>query len=146
MNQYYADQIKKIDFYKSRITNDLARRGIYPDDERINKQIKNINTMLGIFQYKAVSSGETFDTKKFNEDVEYIYQDLKILYELVYELTIKEFEELQIYCETHLTELRKMAEHYQYRTKLELDSTYLGTTVLYQSNSYNSSMNNGTNY
>lgn len=143
MEKYYSDQIKKIDYYRSRVINDLAKKGIYPEDERINKQIKNINTMLGIFQYKAVSANETFDSKKFNDDLSYIYQDLKILYELAYELTVKEFEELQTYCEVHLTELKKMAEHYQYKTKLELDSTYLGTTVFYQNDGYNITMDNG---
>lgn len=141
---YYSDQLKKIDYYKSRIINDLAKKGVYPEDNRINKQIKNIDTMLGVFQYKPVAFGEEFDTKKFNDDLECIYQDLRILYELAYELTVKDFEELQTYCETHLSELNKMARHYQYRTKLELDSTYLGTTVLYQSDGYNALMDNGT--
>ena len=143
MKEYYQDQIKKLNYYRSRIVNDLARRGIYPEDNRVNRQIKNIDTMLGIFQYKSVIAGEAFDTKKFNEDLEHIYQDIRILYELAYELTVKEYEELQTYCELHLTELKKMAEHYQYKTKLELDSTYLGNTVLYQSQGFNSSMDNG---
>lgn len=143
MENYYSDQLKKIDYYRSKIINDLAKRGIYPEDQRVNKQIKNIDNMLGIFQYKAVAAGETFDTKKFNDDLECIYQDLKILYELAYELTVKEFEELQTYCEVHLSELKEMARHYQYKTKLELDSTYLGTTVFYQSKGYNSTMENG---
>ena len=142
MEKYYSDQIKKIDYYRSRIINDLAKRGIYPDDDRVNKQIKKIDTMLGVFQYKPVGRNEPFDAKKFNEDISAIYQDLKILYELAYELSIKDLEELQTYCEIHLTELKKMAEHYKYKTKLELDSTYLGNTVFYQSHGFNSSMKN----
>lgn len=140
----YADQKKKIEYYSSRIIQDFARKGIYPDDRRISEQISNINTMSSILQYIEVGRNELFDTDKFNEDMLRIWQDLKILYELAYEITVKDYEELQLWCETHLSELQNMASTYRYKTSLELNTTYLGTTIFYQSSGFNVTNSNGT--
>lgn len=139
----YADQQKKISYYYSRIIQDLAQKGIYPDNDRIQKQISNIDSMLGIFQYTNVGRSEEFDTKKFNEDMLRIWQDLKILYELALEITVKDYEELQIWCETYLTELQNMAKRYRYKTSTEMEQTYLGTTILHQSSGFDINNNNG---
>lgn len=140
----YADQKKKIEYYRSRIIQDFARRGIYPDDTRVATQISNLNSMLGIFQYMNIGRNEYFDTAKFNEDMLRIWQDLKILYELAYEISVKDYEELQLWCEVHLTELQNMAASYRYKTSLELNSTYLGDTVFYQSTGFDVTNSNGT--
>jgi len=140
----YADQKKKIEYYRSRIIQDFARKGIYPDDARVSAQISNIDTKLGIFQYINSSRNEIFDTAKFNEDMLRIWQDLKILYELAYEVTVKDYEELQLWCEVHLTELQNMADTYRYKTSLELNSTYLGKTIFYQSTGFSTVNNSGT--
>lgn len=140
----YADQKKKIEYYKARIIQDFARKGIYPDDSRISSQISNINTMSSILQYIDVGRNESFDADKFNEDMLRIWQDLKILYELAYEITVKDYEELQLWCETYLSELQNMASTYRYKTSLELNSTYLGTTIFYQSSGFDITNNNGT--
>lgn len=139
----YADQQKKINYYYSRITQDLVRKGIYPDNDRIQKQISNIDSMLGIFQYTNVGKSEEFDANKFNEDMLRIWQDLKILYELALEITVKDYEELQTWCETYLTELQNMAKRYRYKTSTEVEQTYLGTTILHQSSGFDINNNNG---
>jgi len=139
----YQDQVKKLAYYRSRIIQDLARKGVYPDDSRIQSRIKNIDTMLGVFQYMNIGIGDKFDTAKFNEDFERIYTDLKILYQLAYEISVQDYYELKAYCETHLNELEGMADNYQYKTKFELDSTYLGNTVFFQSSGFDSEMSNG---
>lgn len=143
MADLYQDQVKKLAYYRSRIIQDLARKGIYPDDAKINARLNDIDTMLGVFQYMNIEAGDTFDAAKFNEDFERIYRDLRILYELAYEISVQEYNELKVYCETHLNELQNMASNYQYKTKFELDSTYLGSTVFFQSAGFNSSMSNG---
>ena len=139
----YQDQIKKISYYRARIVKDLVRKGFFPNDKTIDEALNSINTMLGIFQYIQVSNGDQIDTKKINEDIVRIYQDLKILYELAYQITVKEYEELKVYCESKLVELQNMAEEYQYKTKFEMDSTYIGDTVFYQSNGYDITNDNG---
>ena len=111
----YLDQKKKIEYYRQRIIQNFTKKGIYPDDTMISTRLSDIDTKLGIFQYINVGRGETFDTAKFNEDMLRIWQDLKILYELAYEITVKDYEELQLWCEVHLTELQNMANTYRYR-------------------------------
>lgn len=139
----YSDQIKKIAYYRSRIIQELTQRGIYPDDTRVSDRLAEIDTMLGIFQYITVKAGSSFDAAKFNEDMLRILTDLKILYELALEISIEDYNKLKTYCETHLAQLQNMANRYQYKTKFELDSTYLGNTVFFQSTGFNSSMKNG---
>lgn len=140
----YSDQKKKIEYYRQRIIQNFTKKGIYPDDTMISTRLSDIDTKLGVFQYINVGRGETFDTAKFNEDMLRIWQDLKILYELAYEITVKDYEELQLWCEVHLTELQNMANTYRYKTNFELSSTYLGDTLLYQSTGFNLVNSNGT--
>lgn len=139
----YADQKKKIDYYRTRIIQDLTKKGIYPDDQRIAAILSNINTSLGILQYVNIGKGEEFDTKKFNEDMLRIWQDLKILYTLAYDITVKDYEELKVWSEVKLEELKNMTDNYRYKTKFELDSTYLGTTIFFQSVGYDIKNENG---
>ena len=139
----YADQKRKLEYYRTRIIQDLTRRGLYPDDQRVATILNNINTMFGTFQYVNIGKGETFDTAKFNEDMLRIYQDLKILYELAYDITIKDYEETKAVAEVKLAELRNMADNYRYKTKFELDSTYLGNTIFFQSVGYDIKNENG---
>lgn len=140
----YLDQKKKIEFYKSRILQDLASKGVYPDDARIAAQISNIDTMLGVLQYINVVPGDTFDTAKFNEDMLRIWTDLKILYDLSYEISVKDYEEIKLKTETKVAELQNMAADYRYKTKFEIDSTYLGDTIFFQSTGYDIVNSNGT--
>jgi hypothetical protein len=143
MANLYQDQIKKLAYYRSRIIQDFARKGVYPDDSRISTRLNEIDTMLGVFQYISVGSGDDFDTDKFNEDMLRILTDLQILYELAYEITVNDYNELKIYCETHLSQLQNMAYSYQYKTKFELDSTYLGNTLFFQSTGFDMKSSNG---
>ena len=140
----YQDQIKKLAYYRARITQELASKGIYPDDTLIKDRLSRIDSMLGIFQYITIAPGSVFDTAKFNEDFLRVLADLQILYQLAYELSVKDFDELRVYCDTHLSQLMNMAQGYQYKTKFELDSTYLGNTIFFQGNGFEISGNNGT--
>ena len=139
----YQDQIKKIAYYRARIIKELIRKGIYPEDSLVSARITEIDTMLSIFQYSPVGRNENFDADKVNEDLVRIYEDLKILYQIAYDISVRQFEELQLYCETHIAELQNMANKYQYKTQFELDATYIGDTVFYQSTGYNVTENNG---
>lgn len=143
MANLYQDQIKKLAYYRARIIQEFARKGVYPDDSRISTRLNEIDTMLGVFQYMAVGNGDNFDTEKFNEDMTRVLTDLQILYQLAYEISVNDYNELRIYCETHLSQLQNMAKGYQYKTKFELDSTYLGNTIFFQSVGFDSVSNNG---
>lgn len=143
MANLYQDQIKKLAYYRARIIQEFARKGVYPDDSRISSRLNEIDTMLGVFQYMSIGNGDDFDTNKFNEDMVRILTDLQILYQLAYEISVKDYNELRIYCETHLSQLQNMANGYQYKTKFELDSTYLGNTIFFQSVGFDAVSSNG---
>lgn len=133
----YRDAVLKIDFYKQQIMQELTRRGVYPDEITVQSRIDNIDNRLSVFRYMESSPGLSFDTEKFNTDMAYIWQDLHFLYKLVYELTVKEYVELKAYVDCHLAELEDMARKYRYKTELEIGSTSLGKTILYQASGYN---------
>ena len=133
----YKDEVEKLNFYKKKIMQELTQKGIYPDDISVKKRLDAIDAKLAVFQFIDYEEGSTFDTKKFNEDFIRIGQDLCILYKLAYQICIKEFQELQAFAETHLTELENMARRYEYKTKFEIESTSLGKTVYFQTNGFN---------
>ena len=139
----YMDELRKAEIWKTRIIKSLVRAGIFPDHSRIEDKLKAIDLKLSILQYKEVSTGDRCSAKKYNEDLADLYQDLLVLYKIAYELSVKRFEDLCTYAEVHLAQLERLATHYDYKTRLELDSTYLGDTVLYQSSGFDMQGNNG---
>lgn len=132
----YLDIEKKIEFYKNRIISEFLKIGIYPKDNLIQSEINNIDLGLSIFKAKRIESGEYFKSKEFNEQLNMIYQDLKILYDLLYEITIKEFSSIKAFAECHLEELETKARMYKLRSDQEMNSTLLGKTILFQSDSF----------
>ena len=139
----YLDQIKKIAYYKSRIIGMLAREGIYPDNAMIKERMSSINDKVAIYSAPDVITGENFDTEQFNQDMVNIMTDLKILYELAYKICIEDYNEVKAYAVTHIKQLEALARSYQYKTALEIDSTYLGETIFYQGSGFDISGNNG---
>ena len=133
----YRDAALKINYYKTQIMQELTKRGIYPDDITVQSRVNNIDDRLAVFQYMESQPGTEFDTEKFNTDMERVGQDLKFLYQLVYTMAIKEYVQLKSYVDCHLSELEDLAKKYSYKTKLEIGSTALGKTILYQANGYN---------
>lgn len=142
MNQY-TDEIEKINYYKQRIIKNLSQNGIFPDNLIVEERLKDIDTALAILQYIPYSESEMFDTDKFNEDFQRIYDDLLILYKLAYQICIKDFEQVKTYAETHLLQLEDLARKYEYKTKFEIDSTYLGNTIFFQANGFDIRQENG---
>lgn len=143
MSSQYTDEIYKINYYKQRIIESLSRSGIFPSDILIKERLDNINTALAIFQYTKNKEGAAFDTEKFNEDFRQIYDDLLILYKLAYQICIDDFEKIKSFTETHLLELEELARSYEYKTKLEIDSTSLGETIFFQANGFKIKQENG---
>lgn len=140
----YIDAIEKINYYKERIMRELTRSGIYPDSIAVNERLADFDAELALFTHNYISAGESFDTAQFNEEFAMIVQDLKILYKLVYQLSVKNYQETKEYAESHVSELQNMAKRYQYKTKFEIDSTSLGTTVYFKSGGFDISLDNTT--
>lgn len=133
----YEDEIAKIDSYKKRIIELMAKNGEFPNSIDVQKRMKDIDTKLAIFQFRRVASGTTFDTKQFNQYMQDIKEDLVILYHLAYKHCIEEYEQVKSYIDTHLREMEGMARHYAYKTNLELNSTGLGKTIFLQTDGFN---------
>ena len=132
----YRDEIEKINYYRERIIELMAKNGEFPNEIDVQKRLDDIDTRLAVFQYDNVISGESFDTTKFNDDMAAIRQDLLILYKLAYEQCIEEYQKLESYVDTHLKELEVLAKHYKLRTDLELATTSLGKTIYFQTSGF----------
>ena len=132
----YRDEIEKVNYYRERIIELMAKNGEFPNEIDVQKRLDDIDTRLAVFQYDNVISGESFDTTKFNDDMAAIRQDLLILYKLAYEQCIEEYQKLESYVDTHLKELEVLAKHYKLRTDLELATTSLGKTIYFQTSGF----------
>lgn len=140
----YIDEIEKISYYRERIMQELTRLGVYPDTIAVSEWLEDFDAKLALFTHRYVSTGDNFDTEEFNEAFELIAADLKILYKLVYQLSIEKYKELKEYVDGHLAELQAMAKKYEYKTKFEIDSTSLGDTVFFQANGFDVTQDNST--
>lgn len=132
----YKDVNKKIEYYKKQILQEFVSKGIYPDNSLIESRLKNIDTYLSIFQNYNVVTGNLFNANEYNERLKLIYQDLSFLYELLYELTVLEYNKLQNFINSHLSELNSIVETYNKRAEYENSTTTLGKTLLFKNNSF----------
>lgn len=132
----YKDVEKKLEYYKQQILQELVKKGIYPDNELIESRLKTLNAHIALFQNYNVVTGKNFNANEYNERLKLIYIDLNFLYELLYELTVLEYNKLQNFINAHLSELNSIVETYNKRAQYENNSTTLGKTLLFQNNSF----------
>jgi hypothetical protein len=139
----YLEKIKKANFFRNELINNFIKNNSeYPNKEYIESLVEDIDTRLSIFDYDNVDADEPFDTDKFNQDLFYIYSDLKIIYELIYEISVNKYYELEKYCDCYLMSLENMADSYEKKADTLLNSTSLGNTVLYQDSGFDIEINN----
>lgn len=132
----FKDIELKLNYYKKKIIKDFIKKGIYPDNSLIQSKLNNIDFRLSIFKKIRIKEGSYFNAKEINECINDIYEDLNILYELLYEITEKEYLNLKYYIQSHLNELQSLSEVYLKRTELETFSTSLGKSILFQYNKF----------
>ena len=132
----YKDVNKKLDYYKKQILKEFVSKGIYPSNSLIESRLKNIDAHLALFQNYNVVTGNLFNANEYNERLKLIYQDLSFLYELLYELTILDYNKLQNFINSHLSELNSIVETYNKRAEYENSTTTLGKTLLFKNNSF----------
>lgn len=132
----YKDVEKKLEYYKQQVLKDLVKKGIYPDNELIQSRLNSYNTHLAIFKNYNVIAGKLFNANEYNERLKLIYTDLQLLYELLYEITVLEYNKLQNFINSHLTELNSIVRTYNKRAEYENNTTSLGKTLLFQNNSF----------
>ena len=136
------DVEEKLKKYRDMIANELMKNGIYPDEISLRKRLEPIDKKLAMFQFIRESEGENFDINKYNQDMSLIYEDLEILYRLVYEFCIEKYESLKGYVDLHLTELEELAKKYSSKADFEISSTSLGETLFFQATGFDVSREN----
>ena len=139
---YYRDEIEKMKYLRGRIAGSLVMSGAYPDRNIIDKRLAAIDSKLALFQHMSAEESSKLNVKYFNESMMNIYQDLLILYNLVYEFSANKYETTKSYVEMHLAELENLADRYQRKSFFETGNTSVGKTIFFQSNGFNQTTRN----
>lgn len=140
----YLDIIEKTTYYKERIMKSFLKKGMFPNKVTMQKKLDDLNVRLAIYRRKAVASGEYFNADEFNTGMEAILEDLRILYKIALQLSIDEYNSLQSYLDSHLTELETFARHCERKAMFEMNNSYLGETVFLQTYGFKISRENAT--
>lgn len=140
----YKDIAEKYKIQKELIIQSFIDRGIYPTDELIRSRIDNIDLSLSLLYVEEAIQGECFDINTYNKMINSIYNDLKILYKILFELTVKDYTLIKAYCDTHLEDLERKVNYYLLKSTEEVASTSIGKTIFFQSDSFNIKQNNSS--
>lgn len=140
----YLDIIEKTTYYKERIMKSFLQKGMYPNKVTVQKKLDDLNVRLAIFRRKAVAGGNYFSADDFNAGMEAILDDLRILYRIALKLSIDEYNNLQSYIDSHLTELETFARHCERKSSFEINNSYLGETVYIQTYGFTIKRENST--
>lgn len=135
--QMYKDMILKLQYHKEQIIKEFLKKGIYPSNSLIAQELSNIDYRLALFKSYKYIPGEKLNVKELNKDLEMIYKDLEVLYQLLEDLYTNEYTKLLDYIESHIDELESTVNKYVKRAEEETNSTTLGNTVYFESNSFN---------
>lgn len=128
----YLDMIEKVTYYKERIMKSFLQKGMFPNKLTVQKKLDDLNIRLAIYRRKVAISGSSFNADDFNAGMEAILQDLRILYGVALKLSVDEYNNLQSYLDSHLTELETLARHCERKARFEMSNSYLGETVYIQ--------------
>lgn len=132
----YKDMYLKLKFHKEVVIKNLLKKGIYPSNELISQEVSELDKRMALFKAYVYQPGTKLNVKELNHNIEMIYKDLNILYEVLYDLAINEYSKLYNFVETHLNSLESTVDKYVKRAIEETNSTTLGKTLFFQSNSF----------
>ena len=134
--QMYKDMVLKLQHHKELIIKSFLKKGIYPSNDLISQELSDIDYRLALFKSYKYMPGEKLNVKELNNDLEMIYKDLVLLYTILEELYAKEYSSLLDYIESHIDELDSTVDKYVKRAEEETNSTTLGNTLFFKSNSF----------
>ena len=132
----FKDIELKLNYHKENIIKSFIKKGIFPDNRLVQSQLNNIELRLSIFKNPNIKEGSGFNTDEMNYAIKSIYEDLSILYKLLEEVTIKEYNRLSYYIDSHLRELNEVSRMYLKRAELESYSTALGKSLFFKHNTF----------
>lgn len=136
MKDIYLDVEKKLRYHKEKILKEFVQKGIYPDNKLINSRLNSIDAHLSLFKNYNKVTGEKFNTNEYNESMLLIYKDLTILNDVLYELTVKEYNEQQNFINSYINELSSIVDTFEKRADFENNSTTFGKTLLFKNNNF----------
>ena len=132
----YQDMLAKAKFYKKKVLQSFIKQGYYPSDEEIQAALSDIDTRSALLETYLSAKGSLFNTKEINYMFECIYKDLNILYEVLNEILINQYNKLKLDIEARLIEMEQKANNLKKRMDEEVNSTVLGTTIFFKSNQW----------
>ena len=134
--EIYKDMLAKAKIYKKQIINDFTKRGYFPSNEDIENKLEQIEMRTALCEAYLSKPGSLFNTKEFNYMFEMIFKDLTLLYEILQDILLNEYNQLKIYIETHLNELEIQANLFQRRLDEEMAATSLGKLLFMKTNDW----------
>jgi hypothetical protein len=132
----YKDMLLKLIFHKEQIMKQFLKKGYFPKNDEINTALSQVDNRLALFKTYLFQPGELLNIKELNHGLEMIYKDLEFLYKILEEISIQEINKLNLYIETHMTYLEDLSKHFKQRAIEEINSTTLGTTLLFKSSNW----------
>lgn len=140
----HKDHEEKLNYYKEQIIKSFIDKGIYPTDSLIAEYVNRVDLNLSLFKQFNVTTGKKFNVSEYNEMILLIYKDLKILYDIYYELAENKFYELQNYINSYINELSTLTASFENKSAFENNDTTLGQTLLFKDNSFIVNHDNAT--
>ena len=126
---YYQDVVLKAAFYKEQIIRGLVKNGQKLNSSVIDSKLKEIDLYLSIYRETDVKPNKNFDVKKFNQDMFYVYSDLKILYKILFDTSVIEFNALKSFANSYINELTSRANDCKNKVDAKTSITALGNTL-----------------
>lgn len=133
----YKDMIAKAKFYKKQVMQSFIKKGYYPSNEEIANALNDIDMRTALLETYMSREGSLFNTKEINYMFECIFKDLNILYEILQDILINEYNRFKLDIEAQLIELETKANELKKRMNEEINSTVFGTTLFFKSNKWN---------
>ena len=128
----YKDMMLKLQYYKEEVIKSFIKRGYFPTNDEITAALQDIDYRSALFEAYLSKEGSLFNTKEINHMFECIYKDLEILYSVLQDILIKEYNSLKMYIETHIADLENTANELKARCDEEMARTTFGNTIFFR--------------
>lgn len=133
----YKDMMLKLQYYKEEVIKSFVKQGYFPTNDEITAALEDIDYRSALFETYMSKEGSLFNTKEINYMFECIYKDLEILYSVLQDILIKEYNSLRLYIETHIADLESTANELEARCNEEMARTTFGNTIFFRAGNWN---------
>ncbi len=133
----YKDMMLKLQYYKEEVIKSFVKQGYFPSNDEIIAALEDIDYRSALFEAYLSKEGSLFNTKEINHMFECIYKDLEILYSVLQDILIKEYNSLKLYIETHIADLENTANELEARCNEEMARTTFGNTIFFRAGNWN---------